>query len=308
MSTSVSRGLVLLSSLVVVVPALAAPNDIYLHGLLDDAGNPDDAAFQKMSTELGLVLTPLPMRGAETTGQSGFDFAIDFGTHVISFWEPYWQDSRVGTGLEGRQPIVPALNTVGVRGRKGFIFPIPLQSEVELGAQWLIESRLVSVGGKFHLALNEGFRWIPDVGVSVGVNRVIGSDDLDLTTATAGAQISKGFGLFGDANIMPFLSYESIFIDARTRIIDPDPRNTDDVGSTVQFTPVAMVSATTDDTAACAADIASCLVMNRYDRISGGLKLQVAVVQIMLGLDVNYLPNNAFPLLFQGGVRFGVVF
>jgi len=287
--------------------AHAATNDIHLLGLVEN-GNPDNESFRLLTTELGLVMTPLPMKGGETTGQAGFDFGADFGVHVISFWEEYWQKGRVGTGIEGRAPIVPMMNTIGVRGRKGFVFPIPLQSELELGALWLIESRLASVGAKFHLALNEGFRWVPDVGVSAGINRLIGSDDLYVTTATLGGQISKGFGLFGDVNLMPYLSYESIFIDAQSRSLDVDPRSSNDIGALVAFERVPMIAATTNDTNACLADLGTCLVMNRVDRGSIGFRLNVAVVQIALGIDVNYLHGRQIPVMVQGGLRFGLLF
>ena len=295
-------------ALVCSLPVQAASNDIYLLGLLDESGNPDNESFRALTTELGLVMTPLPMKGAETTGQAGFDFGADFGVHVISFWEDYWKNGRVGTGLERRDPIVPAMNTIGLRGRKSFIFPVPLQSELEFGAQWLIGSRMASVGAKFHLALNEGFRWIPDVGVSAGINRLIGSDDLYVTTATLGGQVSKGFGLFGDVNIMPYLSYESIFIDAQSRSIDTDARSSSDIGSLVSFDRIPMVAATTNDTNACLGNLATCLVMNRIDRGSIGFRFNVAVVQIALGVDVNYIPGRQIPVMVQGGMRFGLLF
>lgn len=298
-------GTLLLSSI-----GLAAPNDIYLLGLVDkETGAPDQEAFARFTTELGLVATPSPLQPAETTGQAGFDFGVDMTLHSISVWEDYWKDGRVGTALEGREPFIPTLQTVGVRGRKGFIFPVPLTSELELGANWIMESSMLTVGGNLKVALNEGFRWIPDLAVMIGVNRLVGAEALDLTTATAGGSISKGFGFFGDVNLCPFISYQSVFINASSRILDPDPTNTNDVGNTFTFETIPMVRANNNNASQCAADFVNCLDMNRFDRLSLGLRGNVSIVQISGGVDLNYLPRNVqFPVMVQAALRFGLLF
>ncbi len=281
------------------------PNDLTVHGLLD-GNTPDQDAFLELSTEMGLVLTPSPLQPAETTGQSGFDFGIDLGVHGISFWEDFWSKGRAGGS------VAPTLETIGIRGRKGFILPVPLTSEIELGASWLVESRHVLVGANWRVALNEGFRWIPDVSISLGINRLIGGDDLYLTTGVAGAQISKGISILGDVYITPFLNYQSIFIDARTRLIDPNPRNTNDVGNLINFEPAAAISVNNNDVGQCAADLLNCVSLNRYDRVSLGLRLQVALVQISSGVDVDILARRFggpyLPVMIHGSTRLGLLF
>jgi hypothetical protein len=146
------------------------------------------------------------------------------------------------------------------------------------------------------------------VGVSAGINRLIGSDDLYVTTSTVGGQVSKGFGLFGDVNLMPYIGYESVFIDAQSRSIDTDQRSSADIGSLVSFDRIPMVASTTSDTNACLGNLGTCLVMNRVDRGSIGFRLNVAVVQVALGVDVNYLHGRQIPVMGQGGARFGLLF
>jgi hypothetical protein len=278
----------------------AAPNDIVLTSLIDREANGtyvvrnDD--FRLLTQELAIVMTPTAMQPAETTGQSGFDFAVDYTIHQVTADAAYWVDSVEGT-LEGRndggQLGVPILQTIGVRGRKGFPLPIPLSSEVEIGAQWVTDSSMVNLGGNVRLALNEGFRWIPDLAVMTGINRLLGTEDLDLLTVTVGGSISKGFGLVGSFNLAPFVSYQSIFMNASSRVIDPDPLVVDDVGENIVFEEVSISDPT-----------------SRMDRVSAGVRLHVAVVQLTAGVDMNFMPpvGGDRKLLLQYSVRAGLYF
>ncbi len=272
------------------VPAAAGPNDIELLGLVDtsDPDNPvvRNEDFRLLVREMGLIFTPSVQQPAETTGISGFDFAFDYAFHPVNIDEAYWQDA-----LEQKGSRLPM--TMGARARKGFILPVPLASEVEIGAQWLIESQMLNLGANVRLALNEGFtgnHWwvvIPDIAVMAGINRVVGSDDLDLLTATGGASISKGFGLFGSVNLAPFLSYQAIFVNCSTRLVDTNPENTSNVDDNIVFDVV---------------DLAD----NRIDRISVGARLIVAHVMLSGGVDINLLePDNT---IIQTGLRAGVSF
>jgi hypothetical protein len=282
--------LALVLAVVVAVPAAAGPNDIELLGLVDTS---DPAApvvrnedFRSLVRELGLIFTPSGLQPAETTGIAGFDFAVDYAFHPVNIGRAYWQDALEQPG--NRLPM-----TLGARARKGFVLPVPLASEVELGAQWLIESRMLNLGANLRLALNEGFtgaHWwvfIPDIAVQAGINRVVGSDDLDLLTITAGGTISKSFGLFGMVNFCPFFGYQSVFVNGSTRLVDTNPVNTSNVDDNIVF------------------DVVS-LVDNRIDRYSVGARIIVAHVQVSGGVDINVLgPDD---IIFQPALRAGVSF
>jgi hypothetical protein len=283
----------LLSAVVTIVlaaPVHAGAMDIDLIGLVDatDKANPQtrDEDFRSLVRELGLIFTPSNVQPAETTGISGFDFALQYSFHPFDLSKPYWQDA-----LEQKGTRVPM--TLGASARKGFILPLPLASEVELGAQWLVESQMLNLGANVRLALNEGFtgnHWwvvIPDIAVNMGINRVVGSDDLDLLTVTAGGVVSKGFGVLGAANVCPFIGYQSVFVNGSTRIVDADPTNTNNVEDNVVFDIVPLVD-------------------NRIDRISGGLRLIVAHVMLSGGVDVDIVDPNT--TLLQFGIRAGVNF
>ncbi len=290
MRTSLPLSLVVAAGAFVAAPALAGPNDIELSGLVDkqDLTNPvvRQEDFRLLVRELGLIFTPSSIQPAETTGISGFDFALTYGFHPVNVDKPYWQDALEEKGV--RLPM-----TIGATARKGFVLPIPLASEVELGAQYLIESQMVNLGANIRVALNEGFtgnHWwifIPDIAVETGINRVVGSDDLDLVTATAGGSISKGFGVFGSFNLTPYVAYKSIFVNASTRIIDANPDVTTNVEDNVVFAIVPLAE-------------------NRMDRISGGMRVIVAHVMLSGGVDVNLLGEQG--TIIQYGLRMGVSF
>ena len=280
----------LAAGLLLSAPALAGPNDIDLVGLVDRS-NPEDPQvrqddFRLLAREMGLIFTPSNLQPAETTGISGFDFAVTYAFHAVQFDQPHWQDAIEEKGL--RLPM-----TIGASARKGFVLPVPLATEVELGAQYLIESQMLNLGANVRLALNEGFtgnHWwvvIPDIAVMTGINRVVGSDDFDLLTVTAGGSVSKGFGVFGSFNLTPFIAYQSVFVNASTRIVDANPEDTSNVEDNVVF------------------DIVP-LAENRIDRISGGIRVIVAHVMLSGGVDVNLLDEQT--TIVQYALRVGVSF
>lgn len=282
--------LALVLAVTAAVPAAAGPNDIELLGLVDtsDPANPvvRNEDFRSLVRELGLIFTPTMLQPAETTGIAGFDFAVNYAFHPVNIDRAYWQDALETPG--SRLPM-----TVGATARKGFILPVPLATEVEVGAQWLIESQMLNLGANVRLALNEGFtgaHWwafIPDVAVQAGINRVVGSDDLDLITATVGGSVSKGFGLFGMVNLAPFIGYQSIFVNGSTRLVDTNPLNTSNVDDNVVF------------------DIVDYSV-NRIDRISVGARVVVAHVMLSGGADINILDPQT--TIVQPSIRAGVSF
>jgi hypothetical protein len=283
------RKLLIAAVLLVAVPASAGAMDIDLHGLVDTTGTTARARnedFRSMVRELGLIFTPTNIQPAETTGISGFDFAFQYSFHPVQLDKPYWQDALVQKGT--RLPM-----TLGASARKGFILPVPLASEVDMGAQWLIESRMLNLSANVRLALNEGFtgkHWwafVPDLAVNVGINRVVGSDDLDLLTLTAGGVVSKGFGLFGSLNLCPYAGYQSVFVNGSTRIIDADPTKVTNVDDNIVFDVVPLTE-------------------NRIDRYSGGLRVIVAHVMFSGGVDIDVLDENT--TLVHYGVRTGVSF
>ena len=270
--------------------AHAAPNDISIRGLVDKGSDgvalPREGAFRKLTTELALALTPSGLQPAETTGQSGFDIAIDYGVHSIAGGESYWTDVvNRGAGAP------PVLQTLGLRARKGFVLPLPLTSEVELGGRWLLDSHAFAVGANARVALNEGFTYIPDVAVMAGVNTVLGADDLDLTTVTIGGSVSKGFGVLGSFNLCPFVAYERVLIAAGSRNLDIDVENASDVGANRPFRSIGLLD-------------------GAQDRVSAGLRVSYTILALSAGVDVDVVrdADGARCVLMQYALSAGLLF
>jgi hypothetical protein len=283
-----SRVAIVLASIVMMTssPAAALANDLKLQGLVQGSG-PEatvrQADFRALSREVGLIFTPSP-QAAESTGITGFEIGVDYTFHLVNFEQSYWQDAIEDNGQ--RLPM-----TLGLRARKAFVLPIPLLTELEVGSQWLIESQMLSLGGTVRLMLHEGFRYIPDIAVLAGFHRVVGSGDFDLFTAVAGASISKSFGIAGTFSLCPYFSYESIFVNASSSIIDSDPAVSSNTDGAVVFGVVEAAS-------------------NRIDRLSGGLRFVMANVMVIGGVDVNLAGINepTSLVIVQPNVRMGVSF
>jgi hypothetical protein len=267
-------------------PAFAGPNDVFLVGLIED-GRANDEQFGLLARELAIIFTPTSLQPAETTGQAGFDFGFDYGLHDINQDAEHWVNGVEGR-LQGRA-LLPVMQTLGIRGRKGFILPAPLTSEAEFSAQWMTDSRLFSLGTNVRVALNEGFKWIPDLAVMGGVNTMIGSDEMTLVTASFGGSVSYGFGITGSFNFAPFVSYQAILYNAASGVIDADPTDTADVASNVVFQEVGIGQ-----------------TENRIDRISFGGRFHVAILQFTAGADINLLPDGTS--INQYSIRTGFYF
>jgi hypothetical protein len=288
----------LLPALLLALPAAAGPNDIDLHGLIEEDGNGGfrekrAGDFESLTRELTLVFTPSPLQPAETTGQSGFEFGLNYRFHDISDEEAYW--SEAVEGARDDRTLSPVLQTIGMTGRKGWVLPIPLTSEIILGADYLIDSRMWNLGANIRLALHEmgafnsklWMTWFPDIAVMGGANRPIGSDQLDLFSATGGGTVSKNFALAGSFSLTPFLAYQSIFVNAASRTIDGDPTNVRDVTANFVFEEVSAS-------------------VNRFDRVTTGMRLIWGVVLLAGGVDFNMLPSGN--TMMQYDIHFGLSF
>jgi len=267
--------------LLVSATTLAAPNDVLLTGLVerDAAGNPvrnpstdlvmgDQEAFKGLTTELGFVFSPHALSPAETTGHAGFDIGVDYTLHFIQTQNEYWS-TATERGRQGKV-VPPVLQTIGVRARKG----LPFSIEVGAGGKYLFESHMYALGADLKWALNEGFIWFPDFALTAGVNRLIGNKHVDLTVATAGAQLSKTFGLFGMMRIAPFLGYNYVMINAASSVVDPNPADASDIGGNFTFDQVFLLG-------------------NGYHRALGGLRVGAFIFDLTFEGDLNFAGNQA---------------
>jgi hypothetical protein len=226
----------LLVLLVATRTAHAADNDFRLNGR-DKAGqgilfhcnnrmqNPDNCTagfaadnglFNAFVTQLGYVFAPRLASPAETLGHSGFHIGALWSGTTVSNDQPYWGvTERAQNGQDPRG----FLQTLQLEVRKG----LPFSFELGANFMWLVESQLFAPGIEVRWALQEGYKYIPDLGIRGSVNHMVGNRDLLLTTVGLDAVISKSFGLFGMVNVAPYLSWSLIMIAASSRVINPTP-------------------------------------------------------------------------------------
>jgi hypothetical protein len=203
--------------------ALALDNDLTLYRLSyfdtsDGRYHGDQTAFRHLTNELGMVFAPKMLAPASTTGLAGFEVGLETSLNTIKSGKYYWKNA-----VEGGTPS-DILTTMQLHFRKG------LPSSFEIGAMftYLFQSQMFAAGAEVKWALNEGFIYAPDVAIRAAVNRVLGSRDIDLTVAGFDLCISKTFGIFGSAQITPYIGYDFAIVWAGSRVLDATPGDTRD--------------------------------------------------------------------------------
>nr|WP_293183335.1 hypothetical protein [Nannocystis sp.] len=197
--------------------AWAGAYDLRLNQLGNaDAGTPvgDNSGFRSLSSELGVLMAPKPVDTADSLGLSGFAVSADLSLNTISNDAGYWTDTTRGT--PGK--MAPTLQ---IMGRKGLWPGI----EVGAGATHLFNSRMWTISGYGKVALHEGFHHlpIPSIALRGMFSRLVGAEDMNMTTGSADVSLSHVFGLGKTVNLTPYAGYQALFIIARSGVLDVTP-------------------------------------------------------------------------------------
>lgn len=173
-----------------------------------------DADFRSLSSELGVLIAPRPMDPADSLGLSGFAVSADVTVNTLSGNESFWQDTTSGSADE----VAP---TIQIIGRKG-LWP---GLEVGGGATHVFDSRMWAMTGYVKAALHEGFHHlpIPSIAVHASFSRLLGSKDINMTTAAPAVTISHVFGVGKTFSLTPYIGYEALVILARSSVLDATP-------------------------------------------------------------------------------------
>lgn len=174
----------------------------------------DNAAFRSLSSELGVLMAPKPVDTADSLGLSGFAVSADISLNTISNTQSYWTDATRGDPSK----LAPTLQ---VMGRKGLWPGI----EIGAGATHLFNSRMWTISGYGKVALHEGFHHlpIPSIALRGMFSRLVGAEDMNMTTGSADVSISHVFGLGKTVNLTPYGGYQALFIVARSGVLDVTP-------------------------------------------------------------------------------------
>jgi hypothetical protein len=203
-----------LAALLSGVAARADQNDLRIA----DLGNPDQGEanasatantdFQAFARAMSASITSVNLMPPETLGHAAFNINAELS--VVSL------PSSIRIPTEGGQPgtvLVPSFHI-----RKGLPFSLELGGRVG----WVEKSRLVAATGEVKWAVNEGFTYLPDVGVRGHVTKLMGAQDLSLTSAGLDAGIGKQFPLGGMVTVTPYGGLDFTFVSARSELLDFD--------------------------------------------------------------------------------------
>lgn len=192
----------------------------------------DQAAFSDLVRTYGVALAPRLLAPADTLGVNGFAFAFQLGVTGVDESASFWERGISGNQSAQATPDVPAsLQTLHLDLRKG----LPFSLEVGAHLTWLAGSELFAVGGSFKGALNEGVAQVPvDLAVELGLSRVVGSNELEMTLTSLDVTVSHRFGLTS-LSLTPYLAWSPLFIFARSGVVDSSPGDSTTPAGTYVF-------------------------------------------------------------------------
>jgi hypothetical protein len=260
--------------------------------------------FDAMTNELAVAISSFNMQPPETTGFSGFDLAFEYAVVGVNKTAeiPGTSAGTPGTPQftpNGTSPYIWPLANESPRDnspllipmahfRKGFPFPpIPgltdfnvMSFEVGGRAGWITGSSMGFGMLEAKWALNEGFTFVPDLGVRGFVSRLIGPTDFDITAAGFDIGIGKQIAIGGMLTLTPYLGWNLIFAQGDSNVIDffPDrPRLPNSTGVPDEFT-----NGTAGTNVFCSANMGQ----NLNNRFYFGLRMIAYLVEV--GVEGSY--------------------
>jgi len=166
--------------------------------------------FLEMSREFTAVMAPMFFGEAETRGSSGFEIGLGYSFTKINLNADYWKlalhDEPVSSG-------VPSFyNGIDLHVSKGFGFGLKLYGNM----RYYILTEMLSGGGGFEYAINEGLKMAPDISIGGGYNRLFGASDLNMQMIELRLKISKTFVAGYQVKLIPFIAYSHLFSWAKS--------------------------------------------------------------------------------------------
>lgn len=288
----------------VIVLVACTPRSVLAHALdisLRGLGRPrqqgfDDPAvrrYRALANDLVLAMTPKPLQPAETLGMSGFEFAVASTTTNIDETAAHWQGQPGAPVLEGAlndRQVPSHLWTPTIHFRKG----LPLSTELGVTGTYLARSDMFMLGAEFKAALYESyFRWIPAVAARASFSRLFGSPDLDVVAGEGDLMASLPIGIMGTLQLTPYLGGGVMFANVNSGVIDETPyivtESTDQKGgprgSLYTFPTLSFFE-------------------NRFTRIFAGLRVNVAMLEILYELDASLVESTG-DQAFSHSFKFG---
>jgi hypothetical protein len=197
-------------AITVAVPVFAGKLDLTLPGFANcDATGSCSLLYDDYETflsEYAFGIAPKKLAPAETLGFSGFYMGFEASVAVRPTGSAAEERWDLGTPTDEVQAV---MFNPGIHIRKGLPFSFELGSTVN----YLVLSRLVTLGGEIKWAPFEGYRtgwraFLPDIAVRGSLVRVIGETDVDMTVVGVDGSVSYAFGVGGMLTLTPYAGYQ----------------------------------------------------------------------------------------------------
>lgn len=275
-------GLILVAGLSAASTGRADPQDFQLTKL----GNAKtDAAvanenFRIFANQLGAAISSADFSPPETLGHSGFNFALGYSVAKVG-------DTRAQSWPRAGTPPSDALLMPSVIMRKG----LPFSFELGTRFTYLTYSRMAAATLEVKWALNEGFLYLPDLGVRGHGTRLLGTREFGLTTAGVDVGIGKQFAIGGMFTLTPYAGWDFLLVSCISGVVDfKDPATTtvasaqaDPSKDTATFDPVNMGQ-------------------NKSHRFYAGLRFITSVLELGAEASVVQTYQNKQTVVFSGKV------
>lgn len=167
--------------------------------------------FRVFARMFAAAMTSVNLAPPETLGHSAFAFNAELS--VVDF-----NGGALPTTGEFKGPmLIPSAHV-----RKG----LPWSFEVGARAAWIEKSRMGAGTLELKWALNEGFTYLPDIGVRGNVTKLINGRDFDLTAGGLDIGLGKQFAIGGMVTITPYVGWNLLFVGASSGNVDFRPTRT----------------------------------------------------------------------------------
>jgi hypothetical protein len=197
---------------------------------------PDNLAWAKLVSQYGGAIGATAMHSARTTGYGGFELGFEGAYTTIDSQADYWKrgsqgpiDRNTNFASSSNTSVDPVLQTYLFKFRKGF----PLGFELSTAVGFVANTSMFVGGADVRWSIFEGFRtgipaYFPEFAIGGSVRTITGVEAMQLTVASADAQLSKPFPIAGSVVVTPYVGYQPMFIFGDSGTMDLTP-NTDAV-------------------------------------------------------------------------------
>ncbi|MGC4116627.1 MAG: hypothetical protein QM765_19065 [Myxococcales bacterium] len=191
--------------------AFADAGDFQVYRLGNPATTADaNANFRIMANQLAAAISSFNGAPPETLGHSGFNIAFEYQVAQIDNNSKYWPTTSPAT----QYLLMPSLHV-----RKGLGFSVEIGTRVS----YLQSSRMAAATVELKWALNEGFKYFPDLGVRGYGTHLFGSRDFNLTTAGLDVGLGHQFAIGGMVTLTPYAGWNLQYNACTSAVVDFRP-------------------------------------------------------------------------------------